>query len=242
MTELNIRQLERMPDLDELANLFATIWGRPGEPPLDTSTLRALSHSGNYVAGAYARDRMIGGLIGWLGGHPPDDLHLHSHILGVLPDTEARGVGFALKQHQRSWCLDREVGSVMWTFDPLVRRNAYFNLVKLGADAVEYLVDFYGAMDDGINTGDESDRLLIRWNLRSEKAVAAAAGRASEPPAGEGAVRVPVPEDIVAIRRGDPALARRWRHQVREALGVAMSRGYHVTGFTRDFEYVLSPD
>ncbi|HET7467537.1 MAG TPA: GNAT family N-acetyltransferase [Candidatus Dormibacteraeota bacterium] len=238
---LSIRQLEGMPELHELAHLFATIWGRPGEPPMDTSTLRALSHSGNYVAGAYAQDRMIGGLIGWLGGLP-DDLHLHSHILGVLPDTEARGVGFALKQDQRAWCLDRDVSSVMWTFDPLVRRNAYFNLVKLGADAVEYLVDFYGAMDDGINTGDESDRLLIRWNLRSEKAIAAAEGRAYEPPAEPGAVRVPVPEDIVAIRRRDPALARRWRHQVREALGGAMSRGHRVTGFTRDFEYVLSPD
>ena len=242
MTELDIRQLERMPDLHELAHLFATIWGRPGEPPMDTSTLRALSHSGNYVAAAYAHDRMIGGLIGWLGGHPPDDLHLHSHILGVLPDAEARGSGFALKQHQRSWCLDRDVGSIMWTFDPLVRRNAYFNLVKLGADAVEYLVDFYGAMDDGINTGDESDRLLIRWNLRSEKAVAAAAGRPFEPAADRGVVHVPVPDDIVAIRRDDPALAARWRHQVREGLGGAMSRGHHVTGFTREFEYVLSPD
>ena len=231
-----------MPQMHELAELFATIWGRPGEPPLDSSTLQALSHSGNYVAAAYSGNRMVGGLIGWLGGRPPDDLHLHSHMLGVLPDTEARGVGFGLKQHQRTWCMDRGVTSIEWTFDPLVRRNAYFNLVKLGADAVEYLVDFYGSMDDGINTGDESDRIVIRWNLRSEKAEAAAAGRPSEPRVDAGALLVQLPEDIVAIRRDNNALASRWRHQVREALGGAMSRGYRVTGFTRAFEYVLSPD
>ena len=236
----DIRELGKMPQLRQLGDLFSTIWGV--RDPLDASTLRALSHSGNYVAAAYSNDRMLGGLVGWLGGQPPHDLHLHSHILGVLPDTEARGVGFGLKQHQRMWCMDRGVTSIEWTYDPLVRRNAYFNLVKLGADAVEYLVNFYGPMDDGINTGDESDRILMRWDLHSEKAAAAAAGRALDPPPDAGALLVPVPEDIVAIRRDDPDLARRWRHQLREALGGAMSRGYRVTGFSRAFEYVLSRD
>ena len=170
---MEIKELEQMAEMQALAELFATIWGRPGEPPVDASTLRALSHSGNYVAGAHAQGRLVGGLIGWMGGHPPRDLHLHSHILGVLPDTETRGLGFALKQHQRTWCMERGVMSIMWTFDPLVRRNAYFNLNKLGADAVEYLENFYGAMNDGINTDDESDRFVIRWTLDSPKAVAA---------------------------------------------------------------------
>jgi predicted GNAT superfamily acetyltransferase len=236
----DIRELREMPQLRQLGDLFSTIWGV--RDPVDASTLRALSHSGNYVAAAYSNDRMVGGLIGWLGGRPPDNLHLHSHILGVLPDIEARGVGFGLKQHQRKWCMDRGVTSIEWTFDPLVRRNAYFNLVKLGADAVEYLVEFYGPMDDGINAGDESDRLLVRWQLDSQNAVAAAAGQLAEIRPDAGALLVPVPDDIVAMRRDDPGLARRWRHQLREALGGAMSRGYRVTGFTRAHEYVLSRD
>jgi len=254
----DIRELGEMPQLRQLGDLFSTIWGV--RDPVDASTLRALSHSGNYVAAAYSNDRMVGGLVGWLGGHPPHDLHLHSHILGVLPDTEARGVGFELKQHQRTWCMDRGVTSIEWTFDPLVRRNAHFNLVKLGADAVEYLVDFYGAMADGINTGDESDRLLIRWNLDSPKAVHAARGRvelawpvhaveaiavtaSGEPRVATVAgpfVVVEVPEDIVAIRQTNPALARRWRFAVRYVLGEAMSSGYRVTGATRDGRYLLT--
>jgi len=239
---MEIKELDNMPQMHELAELFATIWGRLGEPPIDSSTLRALSHSGNYVVGAFSEERMVGGLIGWLGGHPPGDLHLHSHVLGVLPGSEAHGVGFQLKQHQRTWCMDRGVTSIEWTYDPLVRRNAHLNLVKLGADAVEYLVNFYGPMDDGINTDEESDRVLVRWNLQSEKAAAAAAGHPLEFRPNAGALLVPVPGDIVAIRRDDHELARRWRHQLREALGGAMSRGYRVTGFSSAFEYVLSRD
>src|ERR1700681_4051668 len=165
----------------ELERLFAAVWERPDEPPIGSDVMRALAHSGNYIAGAREGSRLVGGLVGWLGGSPPDDLHMHSHILGVVADGQVRGLGFQLKQHQRRWCLERGVKVVAWTTDPLVRRNAYFNLHKLGAQAREYLVDFYGVMADGINAGEESDRLLISWQLDSAQAESAAAGRAIEP-------------------------------------------------------------
>jgi predicted GNAT superfamily acetyltransferase len=259
-----IRELDDIGDLRLLADLFAVIWGRPGEPSLDSDVLKALAHSGNYVAGAFAQGRLIGGLVGWLGGDPRHDLHMHSHILGVLPDSEARGLGFELKQHQRRWCLDREVRVMEWTTDPLVRRNVYFNLTKLGAEAPSYLVNFYGEMQDGINAGEESDRLLIRWHLDSERAESAARGRPREPdaeklrewgsdavlavgPAGEpvmteSSARVlvcQVPEDIVALRHSDPELARAWRAALRLALGGAMDRGYAISGAARSGWYVL---
>ncbi len=176
-----ISELSGLDDLRELADLFSQVWGKSGEPPINAGILKALAHSGNYVSGVFADGRLIGGLVGWLGGTPPHDLHLHSHILGVLPDREAHGLGFELKQHQRRWCLARGVRVMEWTTDPLVRRNAYFNLMKLGAHSPRYLTDFYGQMRDGINAGDDSDRLLIRWQLDSERAEGAAAGRLAEP-------------------------------------------------------------
>ena len=259
-----IRELDELDDLHALGDLFAEIWGRTGEPPVGSDTLRALAHSGNYVAGAFIEGRLIGGLVGWLGGTPPHELHMHSHILGVLPGNETRGLGFELKQHQRRWCLDRGVNVMEWTTDPLVRRNAYFNLAKLGAEAPDYLVNFYGEMSDGINAGEESDRLLIRWRLDSARAEAAAAGRLAEldveklrswgsativsvgvegePVEAVSEARVlicQVPDDIVAVRRADPALARRWRLAVRTALGGALRRGYAISGATRSGWYVL---
>jgi predicted GNAT superfamily acetyltransferase len=260
----SIAELTEVEDLRELAELFAVVWGRPGEPAIDSDVLKALAVSGNYVCGAYADRRLVGGLVGWLGGLPPHELHLHSHILGVVAGSEAHGVGFELKQHQRRWCMERDVKVIEWTTDPLVRRNGYFNLTKLGARAARYLVNMYGAMTDGINAGEESDRLLISWRLDSESAEAASAGRRPEPPldalvrdgaatvlsvgpAGEpvsstSSARVllcQVPDDIVALRRSDPALASSWRLALRKAFTDAIASGYEVSGATRSGWYVL---
>jgi predicted GNAT superfamily acetyltransferase len=260
----SIVELTAIEDLRKLEELFAEVWGRPGVPAINSDVLKALSHSGNYVCGAFDGHRLIGGLVGWFGGVPPHELHLHSHILGVVAGSEAHGLGFEMKQHQRRWCLERGVKSIEWTTDPLVRRNAYFNLTKLGADAHKYLVNIYGEMTDGINAGEESDRLLISWRLDTEFAKTAAAGRGVEPDldqlrrdgaadvlavgrSGEPVVarsssRVllcQVPDDIVALRRSDPSLARAWRLALRKAFTEAMAAGYEVSGATRSGWYVL---
>jgi predicted GNAT superfamily acetyltransferase len=259
-----ISELRELEDLRELEGLFSDIWQRPDEPPINSDILRALVHSGNYVVGARVGTRLVGGLVGWLGGLPAPELHMHSHILGVVADSGGGGLGFELKQHQRRWCLERGVKVVEWTTDPLVRRNAYFNLYKLGAQAREYLVNFYGVMTDGLNVGEESDRLLISWQLDSAQAESAAAGHATEleveqllrdgaatvlcvgaqgePVGGSQAGRVlicQVPEDIVALRRSEPAMARSWRVAVRRALGDGLAAGYRVSGATRTGWYVL---
>ena len=261
---VSIRELTGIEELRELAELFAVVWGRPGEPPISSDILKALAHSGNYVSGAYLDQKLVGGLVGWFGGVPPQELHLHSHILGVLSGSDAHGLGSELKQHQRSWCLARNVKVMEWTTDPLVRRNAYFNLTKLGARAREYLVNVYGEMRDEINAGEESDRLLISWRLDSDSAVAAAAGRvlepsiedlreggavvallvgeAGEPVTGSSSARVllcQVPDDIVALRRSDPKLARSWRMAQRKTFTAAIAAGYEVSGATRSGWYVL---
>jgi predicted GNAT superfamily acetyltransferase len=138
-----------------------------------------------------------------------------------------------------------------WTFDPLVGRNARFNLVKLGAVGTDYLVDFYGPMADGVNAGDESDRLTVTWDLTAPV-------RPYEPGDREGAPvtrRAPdggplahrdgdrvwcrVPDDIVALRAADPALALRWRHAVREVFTEAFAGGLTATGMSRDGWYTL---
>jgi predicted GNAT superfamily acetyltransferase len=250
---VNVEELVELDDLRELAQLFLTIWERSSEPPINSDLLRALSHSGNYIAGARSDGRLVGGIVGWLGMHSSGEPHMHSHILGVLAGSEMRGLGFDLKQHQRSWCLRRGIRRVEWTFDPLVRRNAYFNLDKLGATAAEYLVDFYGAMHDGINAGDESDRILVRWDLEPARAAAAlgaggsaprllSAGESGEPvitPV-EGPIAVcEVPDDIVGMRHARPDLAHRWRKALRSTLGAHLMSGGAVAGVTREGWYVL---
>ena len=120
------------------------------DPKAPAALLRALSHAGNFVAGAFAEGELVGVSIAFF-GREGDDLHVHSHITGVDPRLQNRSLGFALKQFQRSWALEHGASSVRWTADPLVRRNLYFNLCKLGATVVDYHPDFYGPLLDGVN-------------------------------------------------------------------------------------------
>jgi predicted GNAT superfamily acetyltransferase len=148
-----------------------------------------------------------------------------------------------------------------WTFDPLLRRNARFNISRLGAVGTEYLADFYGEIADGVND-PETDRLTATWDLRvplpgssrpaghdgGTAAVILAADDDGEPvpgtlpqagPDDRRRLRCWIPGDILAIRRADPALARRWRLAVRDTLGRAVGDGYLVTEVADPGWYLL---
>ena len=242
MPELVIRELTEVPELVAVADLFASIWRRDtADRPVSAELLRAMAVTGNYVAGAY-NGGLVGASFGFL-GHDG----LHSHITGVT--GIGRGVGHALKQHQREWALRHGLKTISWTFDPLVRRNAHFNLAKLGARPVAYLPDFYGAMPDSINGTDKTDRLLVHWDLVDGPkwtdigpgVVALSVGDNGRPVAG--AVKGPVvlvatPPDIEALRRTDPKLAGEWRSATREILPGLLDDGAKVVGFD-DGRYVI---
>ncbi|MFC7247914.1 GNAT family N-acetyltransferase [Catellatospora aurea] len=261
---VRMRELSTVPEQNRAADLLCRVW-RADSPDqlINAGMLRALEHSGNYVVGAYRGDDLIGAAVGFFGTG-----HLHSHIAGVDPAKQSGGVGFALKQHQRAWTLARGIGEICWTFDPLVRRNAYVNLHKLGATAAEYLPDFYGEMNDGINTGEATDRLYIRWELLSPAASAAARGEVREvdlaalraagaaellsrtsadaptlppkrPPTDAPVLLVAVPADIERLRAQDRDVAKLWRTAVRDAICGALETGYRITGMSREGWYVL---
>jgi predicted GNAT superfamily acetyltransferase len=255
-----------MEEFRGAAGIFNAVWGTgPANAQMPPELMRALTHAGGYAAGAFAGGEMIGAVVGFL-GRDGGGWHLHSHILGVHRSRRTRGVGYALKQHQRAWALAQGLDRVVWTFDPLVRRNAYFNIQKLGASPVAYLADFYGGMTDGVNAGDESDRLLVSWDLRSHRSTTAAEAGLAEPDvedliaAGAVALRAaedgrPVssvvdeptvlcatPHNIIALRRERMDVALEWRRALRSTLGGAMGAGYAVTGFTRSGWYVVSWD
>lgn len=245
--------------------LFDQIWQPDkGNPPVTVDQLRAMTYAGNYLAGAFDHGLLVGACVGFFAA--PVGVSLHSHVAGVAADVRGRSIGFALKLHQRAWALEQGLTEVTWTFDPLVRRNAYFNLVKLGAVPRDYLVDFYGDMDDAINIGQGSDRLLIGWDLDSDAVVNACAGRAAdandgatsaapfalvEDEAGEPRVvdepgwqdapviRVQTPADIERLRRVNPDAARWWRLATREVLGGLAAAEARVTGFSRSGWYVV---
>ena len=75
-----------------------------------------------------------------------------------------RGVGTALKAAQRTLAADMGYNKIMWTYDPLVRRNAHLNLGKLGASVVEFVPDYYGPYRSDQQSRDAlTDRFVVSW-------------------------------------------------------------------------------
>ncbi|TAL13308.1 MAG: GNAT family N-acetyltransferase [Frankiales bacterium] len=261
-----VRPLDTLDRVLDAEALLGEVWRSPTKAPLSAEVMRAVEHAGGYVVGAYddspGSTRMLAASSAFLALGPDGRVALHSHISGVLAHAQGRRVGWALKLHQRAWCLERGIETVTWTFDPLVRRNAWFNLAKLGAVGVEYLVDFYGPMSDGLNAGEPTDRLFTRWQLLAPEVVAAvgAVGAGAQPATGHlllderdggpapGRPAVPgerslvrLPADVEALRIAAPERARAWRLAVRDVLAPLVDRGARVTGMTGDGCLLVEP-
>lgn len=242
-------------EASELATLFATLWETSFvQAPISADLMCAMSSTGQYVVTARRDGALVGGTVAFL-ANTDGSPRLHSHITGVLPAAQGRSVGFALKLHQRAWALRHGLARIDWTFDPLVRRNAHFNLSKLGATARQYRVNAYGDMADAINAGGPSDRYVAEWPVVGppRPGPAALPGDATvvlrPGPDGEPLVAAPepgdspraawIPEDIIALRRRAPELALRWRLALRAVLVAAMDEGFVATAMTRDGWYLV---
>jgi len=234
-----IRLLHHLHEMEELVGVAERVWGIAPGGLVGPDFLMALAHADGYVAGAFDGNRMVGASFGVLARHD-GDWCLHSHITGVVPDFQNTGLGRRIKQHQRAWAGARDLAAITWTFDPLVRRNGWFNLHVLGATAVEYHVNFYGPLRDEINGDDDSDRLLARWDVRSERAESAATSTIPPDRPTTEHVLVETPDDIVAIRRDEPTRAWAWRRDLRERLAPLLST-HVVRGMTATGQYVLVP-
>lgn len=223
----------------QLSRLLAEVWGEKNSISVDV--IIAIVHSGGYASLAISdlvgKRQAVGGSLALVGRH---DNKLHSHVTGVKSDLRNSGLGSALKQHQWEWAKENNFASISWTFDPLVRRNAHFNLVTLGAKVVSYHRDFYGELDDVINSGDNTDRLVVERQVKDKSSPPSASAIIASP----GDHVIATPEDIVALRQSgsatDRLLVKNLRLAQRESFESAFAASKFVRGFTADGSYVLS--
>lgn len=241
----------RTDELDGVLARFEATWG-VGRGA-DRATVQALEHAGNtlLVAVPRAEERPtqdtsrtappaipLGatlGFLGWSGG-----LHVHSHMNAVDPAARGRGIGVALKLRQRAVCLAHGVTEMRWTYDPLIRRNARMNLVRLGAEVVAFLPDFYGELRDAITGADRSDRFEVRWRLDSPRTSRALARGPVPDWRAEGGL--PLVADYERVRAEDPDAAVRLRDASREAFAVLAPDASLRVELDADGDYVFTHD
>ena len=220
-----IRDLDTVELILEAQGVLDAIRG--SQRVVDAGTLRALQQSGNYAVGFFDEGRMVGASVAFFG--KPATRSMHSHITALLPEFRGRGWGRELKEHQRQWALSRGVGTITWTFDPLVARNAHFFLTVLGARVTHYAVNQYGIFGGG-DAGDESDRLDVKWALAD----------LATPPAEEEIVEtVQIPDDVEQMRIDNPREAHAWRMNLRREMAVLLNRGLTIAGFDPQRGYLF---
>lgn len=214
---IEIREIGTVAEAEAAAGYLQSVWA-DGPEVVPVDLIIAGAHVGAYAVAAYEGEKVVGASFGIQGSFNGARI-LHSHVTAVA----VKGLGFDIKQHQREWAAKQGIKAITWTFDPLVRRNCVFNFEKLGATAIEYLPNFYGAMSDAINQGEESDRLFAWWDVESEYS--------SE---GTEIARIELPEDIEVLRQTDPVAAQNWRKDVRNQLSGLFAEGAVISKMSPD--------
>ena len=172
MTTPIIRILESPEDMTSVEELQRAVWPGSETDVVPAHLLITAMHNGGLVIGAFVEDKIIGFVFGFPGlefiPDGPRPKHC-SHMMGIHPDHRDSGVGFALKRAQWQMVRHQGLDHITWTYDPLLSRNAYLNIAKLGAVCNTYRSSEYGEMRDGLNAGLPSDRFQVDWWVNTRR-------------------------------------------------------------------------
>lgn len=231
--QVTIRPCRKPGDYAACVELQRHAWGPARREVYPSRLFIVIDHMGGRVLGAFAPGgRMVGfvaSMPAWRGALR----YYHSLAMGVAPEFQNCGVGQALKWEQRRHALREGIECIEWTFDPLQPRNAFLNIVKLGAIARRYERDFFGPAGDAELP---TDRLVCEWWLKSSRVRRAARGIAPALPDHAALVALPPGAEQ---RTGETKKARKAQAAIRRKLTAYFRRGYAVTGFSRCSGYAL---
>ncbi|HEU4564983.1 MAG TPA: GNAT family N-acetyltransferase [Gemmatimonadaceae bacterium] len=247
---IDIRPLQTHEEFAACVALQKETWGASFSETVPPAILKVVQRIGGLAAGAFDGDGRLVGFVFGLTGVERGHLVHWSDMLAVRPEARDLGIGRRLKAYQREHC--RRVGAevIYWTYDPLVARNAFLNLERLGARVVEYVPDMYGPETDSpLHRGIGSDRFVVAWRTAEPSGTAHALGErvrgareapilnplgAAPLPATTPVVRVEIPCDIGAVQSTSLPTAAAWRASTRAIFTTTLGRGYEVAGFYRE--------
>lgn len=248
---VRIRPLASLEDCSDCVDLQREVWGFDQPDIVPASLLHVVDYVGGIAAGAFDADGTLLGFVFGITGIHEGELAHWSYMLGVRESARNMGVGRMLKEHQRRALAGLSVARIFWTFDPLMAKNAYFNLNRLGAEVVEYVPNLYGVTASPLHLGLPTDRLVVCLTTAEHPAppltlppdenlpVMTAFPRPGDRTLSADDERPPIallemPADILDDMTRAPALAARWRLSLREHFQWALQHEYSARGVHRN--------
>jgi predicted GNAT superfamily acetyltransferase len=167
-----IKILETPEDMTAVESLQRAVWPGSETDVVPAHMLITAVHNGGLVVGAFVENQLVGFVFGFPGleftPDGPRPKHC-SHMMGIHSDQRDSGIGFALKRAQWQMVRHQGLDHITWTYDPLLSRNGYLNIAKLGAVCDTYRRSEYGDMRDGLNAGLPSDRFMVDWWINTRR-------------------------------------------------------------------------
>lgn len=218
----DIRRLTQFDEMGEVVAAEKAIWG---EATVLRSLLLVFAHHGGVVLGAYHEGSLAGFCVGFPGLDETGGLYLHSHMLGVMPEFRRHAIGTALKHAQ--WQHAKAMGYryIGWTYDPLQRVNAWFNIEVLRARVRHFVADAYGTMNDQLNGSAPTHRFWVTWSPEWPEPRWQAGPDRPNP--------IPIPADITALRQTRPERAAALAAEYRREFERYFAEGYEVRAVIR---------
>ncbi len=167
-----IKVIEGMDEMHRVEEVQRQVWHEPEVDIVPAHLMNSAVHNGGVLLGAYIDEDLVGFVFGFPGYYSTPDgprLKHYSSMLGVRSELHGQGIGFALKRAQWQMVRHQGIDRITWTYDPLLSRNAWLNITRLGAVCNTYHRNFYGDMKDVLNRGLATDRFDVDWWVNSQR-------------------------------------------------------------------------
>ncbi len=222
--EITIRPCMTLVEFEQCIQLQKDVWGDNDRELIPSHMFVVAAKTGGQVFGAYDGEKLVGYLLGLVGLRDGKG-YIHSHMAGVLPSYQNCGIGRCLKLAQREDALARRIQLIEWTFDPLKLRNAYFNLVRLGAVVRHYLPNVYGQVSSHLDAGRPTDRLLAEWWIGSARVEQILAGQPYVPASDCARIFVPAEPQTIEVQTNVRQQFQAWLAQGYTATSIELKVG-----------------
>jgi predicted GNAT superfamily acetyltransferase len=222
-----VRACVGIDEINNCVDLQREIWGFDRNDLAPALIFVVAAKTGGHVLGAFRGDKQIGFALAFA-AFGPTGCYLHSHMVGVLSLYRNLGIGYEIKLKQRAIALSQDINRIEWTFDPLDLRNAYFNIVRLGAIVRRYYPNVYGLTSSSLHGHLPTDRCLAEWHL---SAPPLGSHHKYKPIKDKEVVRLSIPAEISEFKKCDLARAEQVQETFRKDVSALFSSGYAITGF-----------
>ena len=237
--EIIIREVETVEEMRDCIDLQRKVFA---SPDLEISPVRHLivaRYAGGFTLGAYLGERLVAFVLSLpMFLAESREQAFYSHMTAVETGLQSLGIGARLKWAQRERALAEGANYIRWTYQPVLARNAFFNIERLGASISTYMPNYYGtdaeasAEQKSAQEGVDSDRLFADWYLTSPKVIALSKGEKFEE-TGEVVKIIEIPPNWneLVVKETKKAIAEQSR--IKHEFQTAFAEGLIVRGFER---------